>query len=414
MKKILTSMVLVCLALGCRAQTKVLDLRQCLDMALGQSYQVQAAQKSIERAKALQGTAWDLDKAELSLSQDPSSGGSTDNAISIAQSMEFPTLYVARRNQLKAEARMERSKAALVKASLASEVKSVYYQLVFEMERLHVLQKQDSILTRYKTVAEARYKAGETRQLETLAAERMHRENKLEMASTLSEVESAQLLLASLLNTDTPVTPAEQALQPLDFVQSGFNYGQTAEGQVAQDKLTVADKAVKVAKNEYAPSLSLTLHNQLVISSWNPYKVDRSRFEGGNFLGFEVGVGIPLFYGATKAKVKAAKKDREIAELEMKQEQQVLRREYLATLGKCNSTFARVAYYQEEGAEKDRQLEHLSHMEYENGEISYVEYIDALEDCIDFHMKKAAAINDYNQSVIALEKLMGNVSYREK
>ncbi len=31
-------------------------------------------------------------------------------------------------------------------------------------------------------------------------------------------------------------------------------------------------------------------------------------FEGGNFMGFEVGVGIPLFYGATKARIKAAKK----------------------------------------------------------------------------------------------------------
>ncbi len=41
----------------------------------------------------------------------------------------------------------------------------------------------------------------------------------------------------------------------------------------------------------------------------------------GNFMGFEVGVGIPLFYGATKARIKAAKKDKEIAEYEIKQEQ---------------------------------------------------------------------------------------------
>lgn len=414
MKKILINIALVCLALGSHAQTKVLNLQQCLDMALGQNYQVQAAQKSVERAKALQGTAWDIDKTELSLSQDPSSGGSTDNAISLAQSIEFPTVYMARHGQLKAETQMEKSKSNLVKAGLISDVRSAYYQLVYEMERLHVLQKQDSILSRYKTVAETRYKAGETRQLELLSAERMHRENKLEMASTLSEIENAQLQLTALLNSDVPVTPADNTLQPLDFVQNGFNYSQTPEGQLAQDKITVADKAVKVAKNEFAPSLSVALRNQLVISSWNPYKVDRSRFDGGNFMGFEVGVGIPLFYGATKAKVKAAKKDREIAELEMKQEQQTLQREYLATLSKCNSTFARLTYYQEEGVEKDKQLEKLSRMEYENGEISYIEYIESLEDCIDFHMKKATAINDYNQSVIALEKLMGKASFGEK
>ena len=38
----------------------------------------------------------------------------------------------------------------------------------------------------------------------------------------------------------------------------------------------------------------------------------RSRFTEGNFFGFEIGVGVPLFYGATKAKVKAARKDRDV------------------------------------------------------------------------------------------------------
>ena len=410
MKKISLSIALLCLVAGVHAQNKVMNLSQCLEMALGQSYQVLAANKSVERAKNLQGTAWDLDKTEVSLSQDPSSGGNTDNALSFSQSIEFPTVYIARHGQLKAETQVEKSWADVVKSGLANDVKSAYYQLVYEMECLNILNKQDSILARYRNVAETRFKAGETRKLELLSADRMHRENKLEIASTLSEIENYQLILSGLLNCETPVVPADKTLVPLDFVQKEFNYAQTPEGQWAQDKITVADKAITVAKNGYAPSLSLSLRSQLVISSWNPYHVDRSRFKEGNFFGFEEGVGVPLFYGATKARVKAAKKDREIAELEMKQVQQEKKREYLATLSKCNSTFARLTYYQEEGVEKDKQLEKLSRMEYENGEISYVEYINALGDCIDFHMKKAAAINDYNQSVIALEKLMGNAS----
>lgn len=32
--------------------------------------------------------------------------------------------------------------------------------------------------------------------------------------------------------------------------------------------------------NVYAPSLSLSLRNQMVISSWDPYHVNRNRFEG--------------------------------------------------------------------------------------------------------------------------------------
>ena len=65
-------------------------------------------------------------------------------------------------------------------------------------------------------------------------------------------------------------------------------------------------------------------------------------------------------------------------------------------------------YYQEEGRQDNQKLEEMSQAEYENGEISYIEYVETLNSSIDFYMKKAAAINDYNQSVIELQKLMGN------
>lgn len=269
-------------------------------MALKESYQIKVAEKSVERAKNLQGTAWDVDKTEVALSQDPSSGGNTDNALSVSQGIEFPTVYIARHKQLKAETQMERSRLNVTKQELTSEVRSAYHQLVYENEVLHLLQRQDSILDRYTATATSKMKAGESRKLEQLAAERMHRENELEIASAMSNIEGCQLQLASLINSAETITPADHSLQPLDFVQKGFNYGQTPDGQLAQDRITVADKAVSVAKNGYAPNLSLALRNQLVISSWNPYNVDRSRFKEGNFFGFEVGVGVPLFYGATK------------------------------------------------------------------------------------------------------------------
>lgn len=406
MKKLFISVTLLCMGLAIHAQDKKLNLQQCLDMAMKQNYDVLKAQKSAERAKALQGTAWDLDKTEIALSQDPSSGGNTDNALSFSQSIDFPTVYMAQRRQLKAETQLENSMVNVTKQDIASEVRSAYYQLLYEKERLNILERQDTILAHYKWMAQEKYKVGETRQLDLMAAERMHRENKLEMATIMSAIEDAQLRLASLLNSNVPVTIADEELKPLDFVQKGFNYQQTPLGQLAQDRINVADKAVSVAKSGYAPSLNVALRSQMVISSWNPYHVDRSRFKEGNFFGFEVGVGVPLFYGATKAKVKAAKKDREIAELEMKQEQQTLQREYMAALSRCNSSFVKLSYYQEEGVEKDKELERLSHLEYENGEISYMEYVESLKNCIEFHMNKAAAINDYNQNVIALQKLM--------
>lgn len=406
-------MVLVLLGIVsfAHAQKHALTLQQCIDLATKQSYSLQAAEKSVERAKAMQGTAWDLDKTDLSLSQDPTSGGSPDNSISLSQTIEFPTVYVARRQQLKAETQAERSKMGIQKNALVAEVTSLYYQLVYEHQRMNVLNQQDSILRLSKEITEKRYKAGEVRKLDVLSADKVWRENQLELTAVKSEVNTVKMQFARLLNlsdinrSDFDIQP--ESLAPISYSYSDFNFQQTAEGIYAQDRLAVADKALKVAKNGYAPSLSLSLRNQLVLSSWNPYNQDRSKFDGGNFMGFEVGVGIPLFYGATKAKVKAARKEKEIAELEIKEEQRNKEMEYQAAINLCNANQARLAYYQQEGEKHADELQKLGILEYQNGEISFIEYINALQESMDIKMKHAQAINDYNQSVIALKKLKG-------
>lgn len=389
------------------SQTRKVSLQECINMALEKNPQMQVANKSVERAKALQGTAWEIDKTELSLSQDPTSGGSPDNALSLSQSIEFPTYYIARHKQLKAETQAERSKAAVVRLSLENDVKTAYYQAVYQAEKLRVLESQDSLLAQYRTLAEKRYKAGETRQLELLSAERLQRENKMEVLAAHNELETVQLLLSRLVGSVETVEPKEDSLLPLDWKQASYNYSQTPDGQYSADRLKASEQAVRVAKNGFAPSLSLSLRNQLVISSWNPYDQDRSRFDGGNFMGFEVGVGIPLFYGATRAKVKAARKEREMIALEIKEQEQLRQQEYLSALSRMNAAYVRYTYYNEEGRERSDKMAEQGLLEYSQGEISYLEYMNVLQESIDLRLKRASALNDYNQCVLVMEKLCG-------
>lgn len=389
------------------SQTRKVSLQECINMALEKNPQMQVSNKSVERAKALQGTAWEIDKTELSLSQDPTSGGSPDNALSLSQSIEFPTYYIARHKQLKAETQAERSKAAVVRLSLENDVKAAYYQAVYQAEKLRALESQDSLLAQYRTLAEKRYKAGETRQLELLSAERLQRENKMEVLAAHNELETVQLLLSRLVGSVETVEPKEDSLLPLDWKQASYNYSQTPDGQYSADRLKVSEQAVRVAKNGFAPSLSLSLRNQLVISSWNPYDQDRSRFDGGNFMGFEVGVGIPLFYGATRAKVKAARKEREMIALEIKEQEQLRQQEYLSALSRMNAAYVRYTYYNEEGRERSDKMAEQGLLEYSQGEISYLEYMNVLQESIDLRLKRASALNDYNQCVLVMEKLCG-------
>ena len=384
-----------------------MTLQQCFQLADRQNLALQSGRKAVEKAQVMQGTAWDLDKTEIAFSQNPASSGDTDNGLTFSQSIEFPTVYTARRNQLKAETQAEKSRLNVTSQQLRLEIANVYYAMLYQTHRLQILLQQDSVIQRYCDVAGKRYRAGEARQLEFLSADRMRNDNRLEMTKVKNEAENLQTALMALLNTTTPVVPAADNLviSQSSPMNAAFNYQQTADAQYQKDLISALDQEVKCAKTGYAPSLSLALRSQLLIDSWDPYHINRQRFTEGNFFGFEVTVGVPLFYGATKAKVKAAQKDREVALLAMQQEQREKERDYKQGYNRLQNAIKRMEYYSGENMEKAKDIERLSTLEYENGEISYVEYASALQEAIDMRLKQAEVVNEYNEAVLALMAL---------
>ena len=103
-------------------------LQECFDLAARQNLQMQAGKKSVERAQVMQGTAWELDKTEVAFSQNPATGGESDNGFTFTQSLDFPTVYASRRNQLKAETQAEKSRLNVVSQQLKAEIANTYYQ----------------------------------------------------------------------------------------------------------------------------------------------------------------------------------------------------------------------------------------------------------------------------------------------
>ena len=392
-------------SLGLTATAQTLTMQQCFDMATKNSLTLKAAAAQTEKAQAMQATAWDLDKTQLSLAQDPTSGGSPDNAIAISQSIEFPTVYAARRSRLKAETAVEQGRQRVAEQQLRADIATAYWDAVYRQERLRIMQRQLALLEHYAATAETRHKAGEARLSERLSARRRLESLRLDIISAQNEYDAQRLALAALAGTAEPITPADTCLAPLNYAPTAFTYAATADGELAARGVRAADKAVREARSAFAPTLSLSLRQQLVITGWDPYHENRQRYQGGNFMGFEVGIGIPLVFGATKARVKAAHKEKETAELLMRQQEKQLQTEYDIAANQYNATAQRMAYYEKEGTADALETARIATAEYDNGDISYTEYNAAMQEALDTQMKRAEAINDFNQAVITLRRL---------
>lgn len=94
-----------------------------------------------------------------------------------------------------------------------------------------------------------------------------------------------------------------------------------------------------------------------------------------------------------------------VAQLAMLQEQREKERDYKQGYNRLQNAIKRMEYYSGENMAKAKDIERLSTLEYENGEISYVEYASALQEAIDMRLKQAEVVNEYNEAVLALMAL---------
>ena len=180
-KYIILTVCIGALPLSSPAQEKTMTLQECIDMALDNNLDMKAGTVSVGKARDLQGTAFDMEKTSVTLSQDPTSGGSPDNGITVSQSFEFPTVYAARRKYLKAETAAAQSSLAVTRNEVVRDVSAYYYTLLHDRRTIEILQAQDSVYDRFVSLASARFKAGEAGILELINAERIRNENRIEM-----------------------------------------------------------------------------------------------------------------------------------------------------------------------------------------------------------------------------------------
>jgi len=395
---------------GVSAQESVNTLDECIRLAMENNLTMKSGRISIERAKDLQGTAFNIEKTGFSLSQDPTSGGSPDNSISLSQSFDFPTVYTTRSKLLKAETNLERSNLEVTRNELVKEITGTYYQLLYAKENIKILQEQDSIYSKFLFLASAKFKAGETSRLEQMNAERLYNENKIELQKAEKDYQNVQLILQRWMNTEISVDPLEAELPVItaNYPFNNFSAEQTPMGRVLQSQKEVSEKNLSVVKQGYLPSFNFALKNQFLIKGFNPYDVERERFSKGNFMGFEVGVSIPLFFGEQRAKTKAAKREVEIARVQQEEIVQAMQKQYQTYINDFYKAKNSLDYYTSHGITQADDITRISQISYEKGEIGYVEYIQNLKTAVEIHLQRTNAVNDYNQTIIMLNYVQGN------
>ena len=397
-----TLLILAC----CLSEVDAQSLAECIETALANNIDVMVADMQVQRARRMEGSYFEMEPTELSLSQDPTSGGSPDNALTLSQKIDFPTVYGSRRKLLKAETQVEEGKLRLTESELTRDVSVAYSKLLFWQHVEALLCGNDSVLSEFVRTADIRYKNGETNRLELMNAQQMKAENSIKLREAQDEKTAATIMLQQLMNTTETVVATDDYLcvQPAD---DAYSFAATPQGQLLESEQALSESELGYIRQGMMPSFNVGLRHQLVISGINPYDVDRSRFDKGNWMGFEVGVAFPLFYGSQKARKSAAKLNVDIARTRRELAERKSGSELLIAENAVKSARRSYDYYQTEGFPAAKEIRRLSRIEYGAGEITYVEHVQNLSMALAIEMDNARAIDALNQAVIKLNYIKG-------
>jgi len=386
---------------------KTLD--ECINIALQNNLQVKASGYGVKQKKVLQKTAWDLNKTNLIIAQSPGNEASPDNSIGIVQSFSFPTVYAAQAKLLRQQTTLSNKSLQLTRNELIREVKTAYYNLLAGTGRLQLLSCQDSIYKHFSERAELRYKTGETPNVERLSAQSRYQEVQVQEQQAKADIKIYQLELQKLLNTAEPVMPADTSLSKITgaFTPDTSLINQNPSLGYYAQQVNVANARTNLEKNKLLPDLSVGYYQQYLIPTFNPAKINRNYTPNTRIAGIQLGVGIPLFFGAQAARVKASRIEQQISQTELQLAADNLKTAYSEAYQQYIKLRQSLNYYESIGLKQADELLRVSQLSYEKGEMGYVEYIQNTSQSINTKLLYIETLNQYNQAIIQLSYLKG-------
>ena len=393
--KALSIMLLLFLPFISMAQQNPVNVEQIVKLAIENNNGLQAYAKKVDQSEQLVGTAFNLDKTQVYYSYDQNNiaeNGLPLKVLGISQSLQFPTIYGAQRKVEKQKVALTTQQYRLNERVLTKEVNSAYYNVVYNNNLVKQYVYLDSLYGQFATAAKKKYDVGETNLLEKLTAETKKKEIVIALSQAHEDVAKAYTMLNQWVQADSIITVSEDVLPRLELKEfsltdhPGLMYYNSAEN--------LAKSSLSLERQKLLPDINLSL-----------FQGTNNGANARNYSGFQVGIAVPLWFGAHKSKINAAKTETLIIANEFENYKVQLQTKYDALLSDLKKFQETVDYYESTGRDLSKQLTTTASKAFQNGEIDFLQYVQLLESAKNIEINYLQNLNKYNNTVLELNYL---------
>lgn len=385
-----------------------INVDKAIEIAIENNLQLRAKDFEIQSAKSLSKTAFELPKTDVNFQYGNNDGFEYNDGFQISQTIPFPTLFGVKKNLVKEQVKEQEWSKALTENELKKQVRTYYYQLCYLDNNSLILSSLDSIYSDFIRVAKLRYKTGDIGRIEVSTAVTKQREINLLFQQNEVFRENAYQTLKNLMNIQEDFIiepkPDYEPLLLTSFMDSSAVKNHPSIELLYQEA-KVAEQNKKLERVNSLPDFTLGYNNVSLIGTHTKNGVDRFYDRSQRFSFVDVGVTIPIFT-ATKAKTQSLDYQKKSLELSAQWQQQKLETELTNALKQYKQHVAQYSYFKEQALPNADEIINAAKLGYSTGEISYVEYLFALQTTTDIQLNYLKSIQQINETVVLIHSLI--------
>lgn len=403
-KKIIPMLVLL-LGLGSTYAQDNLTVDDAITIAMENNLQLKAKQLDVQLAQNLKKSAFELPKTDVNFQYGRNEGFEYNDGIMISQTIPFPGLFGAKRNLAKEQVKGKEWVQQLSEIELKRQIRSYFYQLEYLEHNSERLQALDSIYAEFIRIAELRYQTGDIQGIEIRTAQSKRGEIALLLQQNEIFRKNAYNNLKNLMQTESDfrITKKED-YQPM-LVTTSVDSTVIANHPMIQalyQEAKIAEQTKKVERANGLPDLNLGYNNISLIGMHTKNGVDNYYGRNQRFSYVDIGISIPLTYGATHARVRSLELQKQSAETTAQWQQKQLETEFRNAINQYEQNVSKYHYFKETALPNAEEIARVAQLGYKTGDISYVEYLFALQTATDIQLNYLESIQQVNESVITI------------
>ncbi|MBU6157540.1 MAG: CusA/CzcA family heavy metal efflux RND transporter [Bacteroidetes bacterium] len=380
------------------AQTPI-SLQAAIDTALKNNLSVKTEKLRADYQKILIRTSKDIPPTNFVGEYGQINSFYRDAKLGFSQAIQFPNVYATKNALLTQEWKHSFLGIAVREKNLKKEVATLYYELLYLQKKRKLFMKIDSLYSEYYKRAVIRLRSGETNILEKITADNQRNQAVLQLSQLEKDMQIVQLKFQLLLNTDTTFFPSDQVSAEAYFTTADTMMPSQHPTLIyAKQKTDMAIALTNLEKSKRFPELNVGYN----IMGMRGVGADNILYDRNlRFQSVQLGLGVPLFTQAIKAKISAAKLNETITRMEYDANLKSFNQYYRSVLLEYKKYTDAVHFYETVGLNNAETIIKTADAQFAKGEINYLEWVMLMNESVKLQSEYVETV--YNRDKMRIE-----------